>query len=134
MGLEKLQGQLSNFLSSWSETATGSGSSTVSASHAAESDRAHYICGFVVSADFGAAAPESLEVKLVEGPLIGSTTLMQFTVSGVSQLADQATGAPFSITFANPLKITDDLAIKITVNPSGSAAVKTDANLWGFTS
>ena len=64
MGLEKLQGQLSAFISTWTEDATASGA-VATATHAAESNKSHYITGFSVSSYDGSAGAgtSTIEIK-----------------------------------------------------------------------
>ena len=56
----------------WTETASATGGATVTASHAAEAGKTHYLCGLIVSCDMGQAQPpETVEVQVRDGPVFG---------------------------------------------------------------
>ena len=124
MGLEKLQGQLSAFISTWTEDATASGS-TATATHAAESNKSHYITGFsATSYDTSSGAGVStIAIK------DDTDTIMTFYCDN----GYGAEGNGITHSFASPIQITEGKACTITITNDSSFDVVA-ANLWGFTS
>jgi len=93
MALEKLQGQLSNFVSTWTAAHSNTGTGTATATKGAESGKSHYLCGIIASCDMGASvAPESVEVRIETGPTLSSTEIAAFSFSSVSQKTEPGNG------------------------------------------
>jgi len=129
MALEKLQGQLSAFLSTWTESAESSGASAALATHAAEASKSHYIAGFAVSSNDagGTAGVVKIEIKDDTGAIITFRTANQ-------DIADDApSGQAIVHSFASPIQITEGNPCSITATGAGSFS-ETYVNLWGFTS
>ena len=129
MALEKLHGQLSAFLSTWTESSESTGASTATATHAAEAGKSHYLAGFAVSSNEGGgnSGTVKIEIKDDTGAIITFKTLNQ-------DIADDApSGQAIVHSFASPIQIDEGNPCSIVVTPSGSFS-ETYANLWGFTS
>ena len=124
MGLEKLQGQLSAFISTWTEDATASGG-VATATHAAESNKSHYITGFsATSYDTSSGAGVStIAIK------DDTDTIMTFYCdNGVA-----AEGNGITHSFSSPIQITEGNPCSISIT-NDSSFDSVAANLWGFTS
>ena len=124
MALDKLQGQLSAFLSTWTETATASGA-TATATHTAEADKSHYITGFSATTwdSMGGAGTSTIIIK------DGTTTKMTFYMdNGIS-----GDGNGITHSFSSPIQVTEGAKCSVEIN-SGSSGDAVVANLWGFTS
>lgn len=119
----------------WTEAATGSSSTTVTATKAAESDKCHYICGISASSQSGTGAAETVTVKLIEDLAGDNTTLLQWTfIQGSTYSGYQvASDGGVNVTFPHPIKIGAGLSATLTTDPYSSGAWETNANLWGFT-
>ena len=136
MALEKLQGQLSNFVSTWTAAHSNTGTGTATATKGAESGKSHYLCGIIASCDMGASvAPESVEVRIETGPTLSSTEIAAFSFSSVSQKTEPGNGSPVVVNFSAPIQIDENTILRLEVDPKGSgSAVETNAFMWGFTS
>jgi len=124
MGLEKLQGQLSAFISTWTEDATAS-TATATATHAAEASKSHYIAGFSATSwdSMGGAGTSTILIK------DDTDTIMTFYMdNGIS-----GDGNGITHSFSSPIQITEGNPCSIEIN-NGSTADAVAANLWGFTS
>ena len=118
----------------WNVHATGSGSSTVTATKSAVGSDSHYICGLTASVDVGAEDAESVKVSLTQGTAgMGDSIIYQFSFLAVSTKVNFAGGGPVVITFDSPFFIAASVNVNLKVDPSGSNSDLTDANLWGFT-
>ena len=129
MALEKLQGQLSAFLSTWTEMAESSGTSAALATHAAESNKSHYITGFAVSSNDGGGTSGAVKIEIKDdtGAIITVKVLNQ-------DIADNAPAGQAAIhSFASPIQITEGNPCSITATGKGAFS-ETYVNLWGFTS
>ena len=124
MGLEKLQGQLSAFISTWTEDATASGA-VATATHAAESNKSHYITGFSVSSYDGSAGAGTSTIEIKDDT---DVILTIYKDNGVA-----ADGGEVTHSFSSPIQITEGNACSISINNS-STYDSNAANLWGFTS
>ena len=124
MGLEKLQGQLSAFISTWTETATAS-SATATATHAAESNKSHYITGFAGTGWNSMTAAGTITILIKDD----TTTIMTF----YSQNGPSADGNGITHSFSSPIQVTEGnpCSVEVTDDSSGDSVA---ANLWGFTS
>ena len=127
----------------WTETASATGGSTVTASHAAEAGKTHYLCGLIVSCDMGQAQPpETVEVQVRDGPVFGGIDIMEFRFTSGSQKLDTTsnatyaspTGGPVVINFAHPIRITEGNLVNCSADPQDTTdAVETNVTIWGFT-
>ena len=127
----------------WTETASATGADTCTASHAAEAGKTHYLCGLIVSCDMGQAQPpETVEVKVRDGPVFGGTDIIEFRFTSGSQKLDTTTyatyasptGGPVVINFAHPIRITEGNLVKCSVDPQDTTvAVESNVTIWGFT-
>jgi len=130
MGLEKLQGQLSAFISTWTEYAAGS-SGAATATHAAESNKSHYLTGFICSAQAASGSDPDMMVCAIKDD---TTTIIQLTFQS-SVIDDDAPGGdgPVVHSFASPIQITEGNETSIVLT-GGAGGDKAYANLLGFTS
>ena len=123
MALDKLQGQLSAFVSTWTEDATASGSAAT-ATHAAEANKSHYITGFSVSSYDGSsgAGTSTIEIKDDTDVIM---TIYKENGGGL--------GGDVTHSFSSPIQITEGNPCSISIINSSSYDYNA-ANLWGFTS
>ena len=127
---------MGNPVSSWTETGTASGGTTLTVTKAAGgAGTTHFLCGLCCSMDFGTSYDPGTAGVLVKD---GTTVIFQVSCGATSQKAEsyKAHGGsgPLVVNFTHPIQITEDALVSIVVDPSGSNSLKTDANLWGFTS
>lgn len=130
MTLSQQQGQLSNFVATWTETATATGA-TATATHAAEAGLSHYITGFAVSAMNGAGeTPDEMTCTIQD-----DTTGIIVVTFHAAVVDDYAPGGPGGIVheFTNPIVITSGNPTSVKVTGAGGYNV-VKANIWGFTS
>jgi len=124
MGLEKLQGQLSAFISTWTEDATAS-NATATATHVAESGKSHYITGFSGTAWDAMSGGGETTILIKDD----TDVIMTFYVdNGIG-----ADGNGITHSFSSPIQITEGNPCSIEVT-NGASADAAAANLWGFTS
>ena len=130
MGLEKLQGKLSAFISTWTEYATGS-SGTATATHAAESNKSHFLTGFVCSAQSASGSDPDMMLCVIKDD---TDIIITFTFQS-SVIDDDAPGGdgPVVHSFASPIQITEGNETSIVLT-GGAGGDKAYANLMGFTS
>jgi len=124
MALEKLQGQLSAFLSTWTEDATASGG-VATATHAAEANKSHYITGFSVSSYDASAGAGTSTIEIKDDTDVIMTI---YKDNGVA-----ASGEDVTHSFTSPIQITEGNPCSISINNSSTYDANA-ANLWGFTS
>lgn len=131
MALEKLQGQLSNFVATWTEKDDETGD-TASATKAAEAGKSHYLCGIMAGcSDYGSAQPDSLVCTVKDGTSPGAIIKFPFTSAGTDDY--DPTGGPVAINFTNPIQFTEGQAITVEVTGAVTNNVAY-VNFWGFTS
>ena len=129
MGLEKLQGQLSAFISTWTESAESSGTSAATATHAAEANKSHYITGFAVSSNDTGGVSGVVKIEILDD----TTTIIAVRVLN-QDIADSAPAGQAAIhSFSSPIQITEGEPCSIEVK-GAAASSETYVNLWGFTS
>ena len=123
---------ISNPTATWYVTATGDDQETITATKAAGATGVvHYVCGILVSADFGHDVSDGMDVKIIYSGM--STMLLQFRINGSSQKEYEQSGDPTVITFAHPLAIPSAQLVSLVVDGCNSIdAEKIDANMWGF--
>lgn len=117
-------------LSEWTATHTTTSSTNAEATHAAESARSHYVCGFMASVDDQAYAPETGTVTLLNGTTVVFTMVIQ---SNSVKSYQAGNGSALVVNFTAPVKMTEGAAVTLKVDPSGSTAASINANVWGFT-
>ena len=113
----------------WTETANGSGSSTITATHALAAGKRHYVLGIACSMNTTGQDSEMMGVSLKDDT---TTILLVDGVSG-SAGANRDTSQPLVINFDDPIEIGSGNPVSIEVDPSGSYSTRTCANIWGFT-
>ena len=124
MTLSQQQGQLSAFISTWTETATASGA-TATATHTDEAGLSHYVTGFSATTYDSMSGAGTTTIVLKDG----TGAIMTFYAD--NGIAGDGNGITHS--FTSPIKITAGAkcSLEITSGSSGDTVV---ANLWGFTS
>ena len=130
MTLSQQQGSLSNFVSTWTETNTGSAGGTATATHSGETGVSHYLCGLIVSSKETTTSsnPPLLTCNVKDD----SSTIISFNLVATSADDYDTTGGPQAINFTNPIMITagNDLTVELT----GASMYETSSvNFWGFT-
>ena len=122
----------------WTETANGSGSSTITATHALEAGKRHYVLGIACSMNTTVNDHETMGVSikddsttilLLDGASGGTTANQDSPGDGPRAYASQ----PLIINFDDPIEIGSGNPVSIEVDPSGSYSTRTCANIWGFT-
>ena len=130
MTLSQQQGSLSNFVSTWTETNTGSAGGTATATHSGETGVSHYLCGLIVSCKETTAS--STPITVTCNVKDDSTAIISFGFTSASTDDYDTNGNPAAINFTNPIKITvgEDLTVELT----GAAMTTTSSvSFWGFT-
>lgn len=129
MALDKLQGQLSAFVSTWTESSESSGTPPATATHTAEANKSHYITGFAVSSNDAGGTSGAVKIEIKDD------TSAIITVKVLNQdIADNAPAGQAAIhSFSSPIQITEGEPCSITATGAGSFS-ETYVNLWGFTS
>jgi len=123
------------YVSTWTASATATGTSGATATHAGEASKSHYLCGIIASCDMGpSVAPESVEVRIETGAALASTEIAAFSFSSVSQKTEPGNGAPLVVNFNTPIQIAENTILRLEVDAKGmGSAVETNAFMWGFT-
>ena len=116
-------------LSEWTATHTTSSTTNAEATYAAESGRSHYVCGFMASIDDGAYAMETGTVTLLNG----TTVVFKMSINSNSQKSYYQGSDHLVVNFTAPIKMTENTAVTLKIDPAGSTAAAINANVWGFT-
>ena len=131
------QRDLTGHKAGWTETANGSGGATITATHALEAGKRHYVLGIAVSMNTALQDSETMSVSLID---VSTTILLLDGVSGgTSPTARPGDGPtsyssqPLIINFDDPIEIGSGNPVSIEVDPSSSYSSRTCANIWGFT-
>ena len=132
MTLSQQQGTLSNFVSTWTETNTGSAGGTATATHSGETGKSHYLCGLIVSSKETTTAsnPPTVTCNVKDGSTPGTIISFGFTAASTDDY--DVSGGPQAINFTNPIMITagQDLTVELT---GASMQATSSVSFWGFT-
>ena len=117
-----------NNITTWTETGTHA-TAAVTVTHAAETDKTHYLCGVAVSCGHAVGEdPDPCLVTIVDGV----ATILAWTVAGVGVKDVGANGGSGVVTFPHPIEITEGQLVSVTVTPEGTTT-RVSCNAWGFT-
>ena len=121
------------YVSTWTATGTSSGGSNSTVTKAAVASTSHFLCGILVSADYGDDyPPESIDIIVTDA----GVTIIQFVITGASQALNSyypySGGAPVQIPFPCPIQCGENATLEVVADPEGSTAYSIDVNFWGF--
>ena len=116
-------------ISEWTATHTTTSTTNAEATKAAVSGKSHYVCGFMASIDDGAYAMETGTVTLLNG----TTVIFKMSINSNSQKSYYQGSDHLVMNFTAPIKISENTAVTLKIDPAGSTASAINANVWGFT-
>lgn len=122
---------LPGFVATWTETATGT-SSPVTATHAAESGKSHYLCGVA----FSCQSVEDQETDEMTAEIKdGTTSKLKISFGSHSVGTDASNvfsdGHVIMHNFPAPILITENALVSLTVTGGDNYAAGY-ASIWGF--
>ena len=117
-----------NNITTWTETGTHA-TAAVTVTHAAETDKTHYLCGVAGSCGHATdVTPTPCLVSIVDT----ATPIIAWTVAGVGTKGVGSNGSTGVVTFPHPIEITEGQLVSVTVTPEGTTT-RVSCNAWGFT-